>query len=236
MTKPRLAALLLALSLQVHATSVTLPGDRELVEGNQAIFPSPFFGTNTTQIQVAGSELAALGLNPGMTVTGLRLRLNGGATGSPAFSFSDIEILLGEAVNAISGMSTTFADNVTNGSLVYDGAYAESAGAYSFGGSPNTFGPLIQFSSGYAYNGGDLIIQIRRSTATGSGLAFDGSVNHSGIGTTYQSVTGASFGATTGTITGSMPVMQLQAEVPEPGAVILMVSGLALLPLLRRRA
>jgi PEP-CTERM motif len=220
------SALFLAATLPA-TTVVHLPGNRATTEGNGATFIGTFFGSNTIQVQIAEAELIALGLQPGFSVTGLSWRLNGAAaTNSADAIISDLEILLGQAVNTVGGMSTTFADNVMNGVLVHDGSYTIAANSMPGGGTPNAFGPAIQFSVGYTYQGGDLIVQIRRQPAS-AGMGLDASSDHDLAGTTYQAVTGT-FAGTAGSLTNHFPVMQLQVETPEPGAWSLMVLGLGL--------
>lgn len=215
------------------ATAVTVPGEVAATEGNGATFIGSFFGNNTIQVQVAESELLSQGLAPGYVIQGLRWRLNGGApTVSSDSIISDLEILLGQAVNTVAGMSTTFADNVAGGVLVHDGAYTFLANSMPGGGTPNAFGPAVPFSTGYVYQGGDLVIQVRRQPAS-AGFGLDASSSHAGAGTLYQAVSGT-FAATTGSITNHFPVMQLEYQTPEPAAWGLMLLGLAGVALRRK--
>lgn len=222
----RLLTVVLFGAARLSADTLTLPGSLAATEGNTTAFWGSFFGSNTTQIQVAALELGTLGLMPGHTLLGLRFRLAGGA-GSNASDvpISDLEILVGQAVNSVSGMSTTFANNVTGGVLVYDGAYTFAANSLPGGATPNAFGPAIPFSTGYLYLGGDLIVQIRRQPALVN-LNFDASSNHSGAGTQYRALTG-NFTSVTGTLTDTLPVIQLDYAVPEPAAATYVWLGLA---------
>jgi hypothetical protein len=228
------AALLAAVMLP--ATSVvTLPGSRADTEGNGTTFIGAFFGSNTIQVQIAESELVAQGLVPGYLITGLSWRLAGGApTNSVAATIPDLEILLGQAVNGVTGMSTTFADNVMGGVLVHDGVYTITAGSMPGGGTPNAFGPAIPFSVGYVYQGGDLILEVRRQPAS-TGIGLDASNDHDGAGTQYQAVIGT-FAATSGSLTSHFPVMQLQMETPEPGAWNVALMGLVVMGWRRLRS
>lgn len=210
------------------ASILVLPGDRATVEGNGATVTGTFFGANTIQVQVAESELLAQGLLPGYILHSLQFRLNGGvATNGNSSTISDLEILLGQAVNNISSFSTVFADNITNAVMVHDGAFTFAAGSLPGGATPNEFGPAIGFLSGYVYQGGDLVIEIRR-TPSSLGLQLDASSSHAGSGVTYAAVTGG-FPATSGTLTNHFPVMQLGYAVPEPDSMVLLLSGIVLL-------
>lgn len=224
-----LSATLLMAAMLPATTLVTLPGSVATTEGNGASFIGSFFGANSLQVQIAESELLAQGLLPGFMVTGMSWRLNAGSNPNTSDSIiSDLEILLGQAVNAVTGMSTTFADNLTNGVLVHDGAYTIAANSMPSGGTPNAFGPAIPFAVQYVYQGGDLLVQIRRQAAS-VGIGLDASSTHVGAGTLYGAVSGgSSFAATSGSLSASFPVMQFQVETPEPGAWSLMLMGLGL--------
>lgn len=227
---------LLTTATLLPASFIVLPGDRATTEGNGATVTGAFFGSNTLQLQVAEAELLAQSLMPGYTLLSLQLRLNGGgATNGSDATIADLEILLGQAANNIGGMSTVFANNILNPVMVRDGAYTFPAGSMTGGASPNAFGPTIAFSTGYVYQGGDLIIEIRR-TPSSPGLTLDASSDHAGSGVTYQAVTGG-FPATSGTLTNHFPVMQLgYTAAPEPSSVALLLGGIAVLAWRRTRA
>jgi hypothetical protein len=219
-------SLALLTSTLLPATVLVLPGDRATTEGNGATLTGAFFGANTLQLQVAETELLGQGLLPGYVLHSLQLRLNDTSNLGADSTIADLEILLGQAANGIASMSTVFGDNITNAITVHDGAYTFAGGSLPSGGSPNGFGPPIAFSSGYVYQGGDLVIEIRRTPAS-VGFALDASSSHAGAGVTYRAVTGG-FPATSGTLTNHFPVMQLGYAVPEPSSALLLLSGLAL--------
>jgi hypothetical protein len=173
---------------------------------------------------------------PGFVLTGLRLRLNSGAASNTSdLTIPDLEILLGEAVNTVGGMSNVYDNNIQNAVLLHDGAYTFVANSMPSGATPNAFGPVIAFSSGYTYQGGDLVIEIRRLPLASGSIGIDASSSHVGAGTLYNGLTGT-FSATSGTFSNHMPVMEMQYETPEPAAVGLVGLGLVLVGLRRRKS
>jgi hypothetical protein len=208
-----------------------IPRSLAASEGNTSESLAGLFGSNdyTNQIQVAGSELAALGLQPGDQITGLRQRLNGGLTTGPTASIaiSDFEITLAQAANLITSMSTVYNANMISPVMVRDGSYTLAANSMPGGGSPNPFGALVPFDTPYTYQGGDLIVMISRTSAS-PGVTIDSSANYTGLGTLYRILlNGNTFHATTGSLQGAMGVFQLQtvSNVPEPASLGMFVAG-----------
>ncbi|MCC5785064.1 MAG: dockerin type I repeat-containing protein [Phycisphaerales bacterium] len=121
----------------------------------------------TYQQQFVEAELAAQGLMPGMTITGVTWRTSIVGSNPPTWppaggaTWSDYQITLAEAANPISAMSTTFADNMLNPVLVRSGELTIPEGAFASpdpaAPAPNPWGHEVTFDP-YIYQGGDLVI------------------------------------------------------------------------------
>jgi hypothetical protein len=234
-------ALGLAFAAVATVNAVVVPNAAAGVEGDGTFSLTSTGSTGRTfQMTVAASQLTSL---VNFNLNSIAFRLNGSATASwPPVdaNFTDWEIRFGPGV-APASMSNTFADNFTGAStLVRDGALTFSAGSFTFGGSPNAFGPAIAFNtSSYLYSGGDLTIEMRFSQQTGATtqspldavLASGGPGNGWGVDFAGR-WTGNSAG-TTGT-NANFLVMDLQGEpVPEPATMLALGAGA--LALMRRR-
>jgi hypothetical protein len=191
----------------------------------------------TYQMTIASSQLAGI---VGLEITGMAFRLNGPGTANwppvdANFSFWDIYMGPGVAPGS---MSNTFADNFTAApTQVRSGALTFAAGSFTFGSTPNAFGPTIAFNTGYVYTGGNLTIEMRFSQQTGATTQspLDAVTASGGPGNGW----GVDFAArwtgnaqgTTGA-NGNFLVTKLEV-VPEPATLTAL--GIGLLALLKRR-
>ncbi|MCX7098755.1 MAG: hypothetical protein NTV43_12715 [Methylococcales bacterium] len=165
---------LLALALAAntaHASTIVAPNAYDATAGNQVLNTLINTSTRTYEMQIAASQLA--GMAVGSSINGLAWRL---ASSEPAAggirNWSDFEITVGQAANTIAGMSTTFAANLLNPVLVRDGALSYDLSGFSNAGTPTPFAPSISFSTPYTYLGGDLVVLISHTTATGGTNSF----------------------------------------------------------------
>jgi len=146
-------------------------------------------GPNSQEGEIGGTGVrrylfnideAALNIPPGSVITGLAFRLdeNLAAAWPPANTTnSDYELRIGSGV-ATAAMSSTYANNFTSQTLVYDGALDLNMGVFSSeatGATPEQYGLVIPFSTPYPYFGGNLSIDINYpATAFGALGAMDG--------------------------------------------------------------
>lgn len=239
----RIVALALTIVVASTVQAVVIPNSAAGVEadGTFSLTTTAAAG-RTFQMTIVAGQLTGL-LNTNLNA--IAFRLNGASTVNwpPAdVNFADWEIRIGAGV-APSSMSNTFADNFVGGStLVRDGALTFSAGSFTFGGSPNTFGPAVTFNnSTYLYSGGDLTIEMRFSTQTGSTtqspfdavLASGGPAN--GWGVDFSARWTANSTGVTGS-NGNFVVADLRGEpVPEPATMVALGAGLAALARRRRK-
>lgn len=224
----------------------------ELVVANQyAATPySPASGLNTFirdlgnartgQLLLGSAQLS--GLAVGDTITGMTYRLYNGATTSTwtGHSYTDYQIRIGAGVAPAAG-TTTFANNFTGTpTLVRSGALTMSGySSVNTGATPNPWGDVMTFSTGFVYAGGDLVIEVRHDGATAAfpNSTFAESVSTAGLGygTEYRSFTAAGKAATVGAqATFTMAKLTFD-PVPEPASMIALGLGVAALAARRRR-
>lgn len=204
-------------------------GGSAVSEGNASSFPALGSGSNVLQMLFNPSALSTLTV--GDNIAGLAFRFDGArSTNSPAISFADYDIYLGQAAD--NSLESEFAVNYSVAgprTQVRNGGLSLAAGALIAGpgAGPEQFGPTIAFDTAYSYKGGGLIIEIR----------------HSGNGVQNLFLDATNFGASSALTNGpstalggvgiSAPVTRLAigpATVPEAGTGALL--GLAALPAL----
>lgn len=212
-------------------TLTVVPTAFTSVEGNSSSSSLFQSGAATLQVYYTEAFLNAAGITPGVQITGLAYRRNtGGSTGpAGATTMNSYSIQMSESFASPTSITTTFANNVVGAQTqVYSGAITFAANSFPGGAAPNAFGQLIEFLTPYDYNGGSLLIEIRRSARTGDTTAFNTDVDNSvasQAGARWVFNTGSDT-ATTGTLSNSAQIFQLQySAVPEPSAMALL--GLA---------
>lgn len=209
--------------------------------------PSQFFLTSTAtagrtyQMTIAASQLTGV---VGHFLTGMTFRLGNNTTAAwppGATSFSSWDIRIGAGVSP-AAMSSTFASNFTAGNtLVRSGGLLFAANAFPIGGSgttPNAFGPVIGFTTNYAYFGGDLTVEMRFSGQVGAtnqpqfdGVAATDTAN--GWGTLFSGRWTSSMVGTTGGNANFLVTQFTSTPVPEPASMVAL--GLGVAALMRRR-
>ncbi len=194
-----------------------------------------FTGTaRSYQYVIDSSQLTGL---IGMDIVGLRTRLNGSATvpgPSAAMSTTDLEVWIGPSVDPTAMGANVAANFTSSPTQVRDGAMNFSAGSFGVG-SPAPFGPMIGLDP-WTYTGGDLSIFMTWQGWAGATLSFDAAGTTSpGYGTAFASRWIGSFGATELGNNANFLVTDIVARpVPEPGSLVAVGLGVALLALRRR--
>jgi hypothetical protein len=190
----------------------------------------------TIQFQIAASELAVFAGSG--QIGSISFRLDSGASAPTSnLTFSNYEVVLSQAANTMANFSTTtnngnnFAANLLNPVTVRNSSLTLLASSFSTGGSPNAFGPTVNFTTPYTYLGGDLVITIRHTgNGTTSPFLDATTTTEQGYGTLikgHYSTAGAN--ATTSNANGIASVMRLNgitvATAPEPGTLALLTLG-----------
>ncbi len=152
--------------LQGAVVNVTVPGEFEDKKGTamQITAVRDLGLARTYQVQIAAAVLA--GVPVGSEITALRWRLADNYTSDfPALAttWDNYDITLAQAAKPMADFSKIFADNMIAPTLVRSGKLTIEANAFTTAGSPNDWGPWIEFTDPYIYQGGDLIITYRHT-------------------------------------------------------------------------
>ncbi len=226
-------AVVLAIAASAFAGTVNavIPPAYKDVPGTGTFIGPHAVGPRTYQLLIHESLLTDL---VGLSLNGLTWRLPTSATAdwpTQDVTYASYDIYLSQSV-APEFRSLTFANNVVGPqTLVRSGPLTVNTGAYTFGNSPNEFGPTIPFSE-WLYSGGHLLIEIRHvGNSFGSRNVDALTTSTAGYGTLFSGAWASSATATTGS-QGNFSITRLSA-VPEPATAIL-AGALALLALRRR--
>ena len=204
------------------SAQVVLPPGNAAVDGDASVARPLDIAAQTTQF-VYGTALLG-GLNVGDQINGLQFRLDASVPTGPAtpVSFTDYEITLSQSLNAPGSLSPLFANNIAGDAVVVrSGALNIAANSFPGGASPNTFGPVITFSSAYTYTGGPLLITIRHSGNGVTGFTLDAQsmVDGENVSASGQNAT-TSEGSFRGVVVVNLTV---GAAAPEPGSLLLVL-------------
>jgi hypothetical protein len=145
----------------------TLPNANDTVAGNSDnSIPIGAFSDGRHMSLYAADQFASV--PPGSIITGMQLRLrNAETSGWPGADStnSDYTITLSQSPLTPATMNNTYASNQTNPVTVRSGSYFVPAGVYpagaNSGGTPEGWGPVIDFQTPYVYQGGALAIDIQ---------------------------------------------------------------------------
>ncbi len=228
----------LAMALAVTASAAgglvdaVVPPAYKDVPGTGIFLGPQTVGPRTYQMLIHESLLTDL---VGLRLNGITWRLPTSATADwPAsnVTYASYDIYLSGSV-APEFRSLTFANNIVGTQTqVRSGPLTVSAGAYTFGNTPNTFAPTISFDE-WLYTGGHLLIEIRHVGNTVGSRSVDAlTTSTAGYGTLFSACWASSATATSGS-QGNFTIARLSA-VPEPAAALL--AGALALVALRRRA
>jgi hypothetical protein len=170
------------------------------------------------------------GIPIGAQISGIQFRREGGLAATPTsdVTYTNFSLTLSKSLAAPGSLSTAFASNQGADAIeVRTGSLFVPTNAYPGGTAPNSFGPVISFTSPYTYTGGDLLVTIRHTGAAGlTGIQgrFLDAENDSNL--QYLLATG-SLSTTATTNQPYAPVANL--IVPEPTGLCVLGAGALLL-------
>lgn len=178
-----------------------------------ATFTGPLANTpRTYQLLIQSTQITDL---IGKNLTAISWRVPVSATANwpvTDVTFTSYDIYLSASVEPIN-RSLTFIENIVGPQkLVRSGVLTIPAETYTFGNSPNLFGPEITFDSNYIYTGGNLLIEIRHTGFTGTTRTVDAiGTSISGYGTLFSACWGSGYAAVSGP-QGNFSVVKISAD------------------------
>ncbi|HQR07423.1 MAG TPA: PEP-CTERM sorting domain-containing protein [Gemmatales bacterium] len=173
-----------------------------------------------------------LGLQVGDVITGMQLRLDSTWLASAASSNTNFDVSIGPSNFAPGSLTSSVAGNQGAGTvLARSGSIDFPLNSFSFGSSPNAFGPFIPFTTNYTYTGGNLLLTISHQ-APSAELDFDVGAGITGV-QTYQAQVYNSAELSDSSLDSGLAVQFTLATVPEPATYIAVAvsvgfSGLAI--------
>jgi hypothetical protein len=149
------------------------------------------------------SAAALSGLPMGAQLTELRFRQDATATTAfppTAIAWSEYNVTMARASNAVSAMSSTFANNMLAPILVKTGALAVAANRFPAGDTPNAFASFIVFDKPYVYQGGDLVMLFRETGGNSASTTLLDALSTAtaGYGTDFRALSAPTFAGTVG--------------------------------------
>jgi len=167
----------------------------------------------TYQLLIQASQLTGL---IGRNLTGFHMRIPASATANwplTVVTYTNYDIYLSGSREP-SNRSLTFDSNVVGPrTQVRSGPLTIPTNSYTFGASPNAFGPEITFNTPWLYSGGNLLVEIRHPGFTGTSRSTDAiSTSTGGYGTLISGCWTASY---TGTVGGqaNFTIIKLNAAL-----------------------
>jgi hypothetical protein len=200
-----------------------VPSDYTSTPGTAA-FTSQLSSTpRTYQLLIHESLLAPL-LNEQLLAVSWRLPTAATSNWPAAdITITDYDFYLGQSVDPANMSLTDFSANfVGPKKQVRSGSLFIPANAYTFGGSPNNWGPEMSFAldSVWVYTGGHLLVELRHTGFTGTSRSVDGlSTTTTGYGTLFRSCWGSGYTANSGS-QGNFSIVRITADDPVPVELI----------------
>jgi len=233
----RAAVCFTALLVCTARADVVVPNSAAAAEADGTFALTSTGATGRTyQFTIDAGQLSGL---VGQQILGLQWRLNGASTAAwpPAnTTYASWDVFMGPGVDP-SAMSNTFASNFTAApTQVRSGPYAVTAGSFPAGGSPNPFGPALNFTTPFLYTGGDLAIEMRFAQQVGSTIQspFDGVLASGGPANGWGVDFSSRFATGSTAVTGANAnFVVTNLVVPEPSSIALV--GAAMAVALRRK-
>jgi hypothetical protein len=200
-----------------------IPPDYTSTPGTGSFLSQFSTSARTYQLLVHESILTPL-LNKQILAVSWRLPTS--ATGNWPVSevtISNFDFYLGQSVDPANMSLTDFSSNfVGPKKQVRSDSLFVLANSYTFGNTPNNWGPEMTFifDSVYVYNGGNLIIELRQTGFTGTSRSLDAlTTSTTGYGTLFRSCWGSGYTANSGS-QGNFSIPRITANDPVPVELI----------------
>ena len=131
-------------------------------------------------------------------------------------TYSNYDVYLSGSVPP-ANRSFVFADNIVGPQkMVRSGALLIPANSYTFGNTPNNWGPEIMFDSLYLYSGGHLLVEIRHLGFTGTSRSTDALLTSTpGYLTDFSACWTGNYIGTSGA-QGNFTIIRLKGDDPVP--------------------
>jgi hypothetical protein len=134
-------------------------------------------------------------------------------------TITNYDFYLGQSVDPANMSLTDFSANfVGPKKQVRAGSLTILANTYTFGNTPNNWGPEMTFflDSIYVYNGGNLLIELRQTGFTGTSRSVDAlTTSTTGYGTLFRSCWASGYTANSGS-QGNFSIVRITADDPVP--------------------
>jgi hypothetical protein len=199
------------LTVNPPSSSVVVPNAYENTPGT-GVFTGPLTNTQRTyQWLIQASQLTGL---VGKDLLGFKMRIPTSSTAAwpPAdVTYANYDIYLSGSVEP-ANRSLTFANNVVGPQTqVRSGPLFIPANSYTFGNTPNDFGPEISFNTPWFYSGGNVLIELRHNGSTGTSRTTDAiTTTTGGYGTLMSACWIGNYTGTAGSA-GNFTIIELTA-------------------------
>ena len=196
-----------------------VPPDYTSTPGNGAFLSQFATSARTYQVLMHESLLTPI-LNKQIFAVSWRLPTSATVDWPAAdVTFANYDFYLGQGVDPTVMSNTDFSANFIGAKKqVRSGSLTVTANSYTFGNSPNNWGPEMTFivDSMYVYTGGNLLIELRHEGFTGTSRSVDAlTTSTPGYGTSFRTCWGSGYTANTGSY-GNFSIVRITADDPVP--------------------
>ncbi|MCW8803595.1 MAG: T9SS type A sorting domain-containing protein [Ignavibacteriaceae bacterium] len=206
-----------SISAQEDIMMLVVPSDYTSTPGTGQ-FSSQFYTTpRTYQLLIHQDLLTSL---IGQEIKAVSWRLPTGATENwppTDITITNWDLYLSGSVDPALRSLTDFSANVVGPQkMVRSGSLFIPANSYTFGNTPNNWGPEITFDSLYLYTGGNLLIEMQQTGFTSTSRSVDAlTASTPGYGTMFSACYGNGYPANSGS-QGNFSIVRLTADDPVP--------------------
>ncbi|MBT8377936.1 MAG: T9SS type A sorting domain-containing protein [Ignavibacteria bacterium] len=206
----------LSVTAQEDALFHILPTEYTSSPGNGGFLGPLYSGARTCQLLIHEDQLNAI-IGQEIQAISWRLPTSASANWPPTdVTVPDYDLWLSPSVAPANRSTTDFSSNVAGPQKqVRIGSLFIPMNSYTFGNTPNDWGPEITFDSLYLYTGGHLLIELRL-TGTGSNRSNDAvTTSTSGYDTLFSACWGNGYNANSGS-QANFSIVRLTTDDPIP--------------------